>query len=136
MVKAPKLFFAINSLNGGGAERVISNLVNYFYKKGYEVTIVSLNDAKPAYFLESGIKIISLINSERNEHILYRIWYGGVTFFKLLYLLFTEKPACVVSFMTSANLWLGLTCNILKIPYLVSERVTPDYTVNQLNSFF
>ncbi|MBG6234392.1 glycosyltransferase involved in cell wall biosynthesis [Pedobacter sp. CAN_A7] len=135
MVKTHKLFFAINSLHGGGAERVISNLGNYFCKRGYDVTLVCLNDAKPAYFLEEGIRVISLIDTERSKHILYRIWYGGVTFCKLLYLLGSEKPSCVVSFMTSANLWVGLTCNILKTPYLVSERVTPDYTVNRLNYF-
>jgi glycosyltransferase involved in cell wall biosynthesis len=135
MVKTHKLFFAINSLNGGGAERVISNLGNYFYKRGYDVTMVCLNDAKPAYFLEEGIKIISLINTDRSEHVPYRIYYGGVTFFKLLNLLISEKPNCVVSFMTSANLWVGLTCTILGTPYLVSERVTPDYTVNRLNYF-
>jgi glycosyltransferase involved in cell wall biosynthesis len=133
MVKTHKLFFAINSLNGGGAERVISNLGNYFYKRGYDVTVVCLNNAKPAYFLEEGIKVISLIGTKRSEHILYRIWYGGVTFYKLLNLLASEKPSCVISFMTSANLWLGLTCNIIRTPYFVSERVTPDYTVNRLN---
>jgi len=135
MVRRHKLIFAINSLNGGGAERVISNLGNYFYNRGFDVTMVCLNDAKPAYFLEEGIKVISLIDKERNEHFFYRLWYGGVTFFKLLYLLIKEKPSCVVSFMTSANLWIGLTCNILNTPYLVSERITPDYTVNQFNYF-
>lgn len=135
MVKAHKLFFAINSLKGGGAERVISNLGNYFFNRGYHVTIVCLNQAKPAYYLEEGIKVISLIEMERSQHIYYRIWYGGIIFIKLLKLLIREKPSCVVSFMTSANLWVGLTCNISKIPYLVSERITPDYTVNQFNYY-
>jgi len=135
MVRKHKLIFAINSLNGGGAERVISNLSNYLYNRGFGVTIVCLNEAKPAYYLEKGIKIVSLIHDKRKEHFLYRLWYGAVTFSKLLYLLVREKPSCVISFMTSANLWIGLTCNILNIPYLVSERVTPDYTVNQFNYF-
>ncbi len=135
MVRKRKLFFAINTLNGGGAERVISNLGNYFYNKGFRVTMVCLNEAKPAYYLEQGIEVISLVRNVRREQFLFRLWYGGVTLFKLLRLLSKEKPDCVVSFMTSANLWMGLTCNILSIPYLVSERITPDYTVNQLNHF-
>lgn len=133
MVRKYKLIFAINTLFGGGAERVISNLGNYFYNKGFDVTMVCLNEAKPAYHLENGIKIISLITNTRKQHFFFRLWYGGVTFFKLLFVLIKEKPNCVVAFMTSANLWIGVTCNILRTPYLVSERITPDYTVNQLN---
>jgi glycosyltransferase involved in cell wall biosynthesis len=135
MVRKYKLIFAINSLFGGGAERVISNLGNYFYNKGFDVTMVCLNEAKPAYHLEKGIKIISLVSNIRNQSFFFRLWYGGVTLFKLLFILIKEKPSCVVSFMTSANIWMGLTCNILKTPYLVSERITPDYTVHQLNHF-
>jgi len=135
MVKRRKLLFSINSLNGGGAERVISNLANFFCGKGYEVMIVCLNEARPAYELESGIKIYSLIGNQRGSGLLYRIFYAVTTFTKLLRLLRRERPACVISFMTSANLWSGLTCSLVNIPYLVSERITPDYTVNQFNYF-
>ncbi|HKG06459.1 MAG TPA: glycosyltransferase family 4 protein [Pedobacter sp.] len=135
MVNAKKLFFVINSLHGGGAERVLSNLANFFFGKGYEVTIVCLNRADPAYDLCSGIKIVSLVSENRDQRLFYRMQYGIKTFFKMLGLLNKEKPVCVVSFMTSANLWSGLTCGLLNIPYLVSERITPDQTVNQFSFY-
>lgn len=135
MVKHRKLLFSINSLNGGGAERVISNLANFFCVSGYEVLIVCLNEAKPAYALETGIKVYSLIGRQRGTGLFYRLFYAAKTFTGLLRLLRKERPACVISFMTSANLWSGLTCSLLNIPYLVSERITPDYTVNQFNHF-
>jgi glycosyltransferase involved in cell wall biosynthesis len=135
MVSTRKLVFVINSLHGGGAERVLSNLANFFHDRGYQVTIVCLNTANPAYTLRSGIKVVSLINDKRATQLLFRIGYGLNTFFKMIGLLKKEKPLLVISFMTSANLWSGLTCTLCSIPYVVSERITPDYTVNQFNLY-
>lgn len=135
MVTEPteKLLFAISSLHGGGAERVISNLANYYSAAGFSVSIVCLNASKPAYFLAEGIRVVSLISSKRRTGIFFRLWYAWLSFFRLRTFLKKEQPACAISFMTSANIWTGLACLSLKIPYLVSERITPDYTLNQFN---
>lgn len=131
----PKIFFIINTLQGGGAERVITNLANYFDLKKYRVVVVCLNCAPVTYKTSSGIRIYHLVKRINESNFLFRIYYACCTFFKLLYLLVKEKPKCVVSFTTSVNLWTGLTCGIARIPYLVSERITPDYTVNRFNYF-
>lgn len=128
-----KLFFIINTLNGGGAERVISNLCNYFNNRNFDVSIVCLNKTTPAYYLAPEIKVYTLVDTERKSNSLFRIWYSGVTFFKLLTLLIRNRPKMVISFMTTSNLWAGITCNTLAIPYIVSERTTPDDTVNKFN---
>lgn len=135
MVTQPKvkLFLIINTLNGGGAERVISNLGNHFCERNFDVTMVCLNDAKPAYFLDSKIRVQSLIIKDRKEFFGFRLYYAALTFIKLLLLLKREKPVAMISFMTSANIWAGLSSVFTKIPYLVSERITPDYTVNQFS---
>ncbi|MEJ6981362.1 glycosyltransferase [Pedobacter sp. P351] len=130
------LFFVINTLEGGGAERVLTNLANYFHEKGYRVYIVCLNYAPASYKPSPGIKVVYLVNRKDSSGFFYRLLYGGMTFFNLLRLLARERPKCVVSFMTSANLWTGLTCSILRIPYLVSERITPDYTINSFNYIY
>jgi glycosyltransferase involved in cell wall biosynthesis len=131
--KKTKLFFVINTLNGGGAERVISNLGNHFSQKNFEVTMVCLNEARPAYLLDPEIKIHSLITQDRKRFFGFRLYYAARTFIKLIFLLKREKPAAIISFMTSANMWTGLSCAFIKIPYIVSERITPDYTVNQFS---
>ncbi|WP_222537121.1 glycosyltransferase family 4 protein [Pedobacter polysacchareus] len=128
-----KLIFVINTLHGGGAERVICNLANYHHQKGHEVQLVCLNPAEPAYPLAAGIVVTNLIKSTRKRGLLYRFWYSMQVFAKLSYLLQREKPFCVVSFMTSANLWTALTCSILNFPYIVSERITPALTINKFN---
>ncbi|SDJ60015.1 Glycosyltransferase involved in cell wall bisynthesis [Pedobacter sp. ok626] len=131
-----KLFFIINTLNAGGAERVISNLCNYFNSRNFDVSIVCLNQSEPAYYLAPEIKVYTLVDTERKSNFLFRIWYSGVTFFKLLNLLMSHRPKMMISFMTTANLWAGIACNVLGIPYIVSERTSPDDTVNKFNYLF
>ena len=47
-----KVLFFINSLGGGGAERVCVNLLNGFYKKGFDVSLLVLNLNKRVFFEE------------------------------------------------------------------------------------
>jgi glycosyltransferase involved in cell wall biosynthesis len=129
MVK--KLFFVINSLEGGGAERTLSVVANSLsQKQNIDVSIICLNKASPAYEINPKIKIISLINGRNSENILNRIKYVGLIYFKLVSLLLKEKPYYVISFMTTANLWTGLACGLIKVKFIVSERTTPDRTIN------
>lgn len=132
----PNLFFVINTLEGGGAERVITNLANYFHEKGYGVGIVCLNYAPASYKPSAGIKVVYLVNRKDTTNLFYRLIYAGFTFVNLLRLLAREKPDCVVSFMTTVNLWTGLTCSILRIPYVISERTPLDYTINKFSYLF
>ncbi|MCX2574299.1 glycosyltransferase family 4 protein [Pedobacter sandarakinus] len=133
---AKKIFFVINSLEGGGAERVISNLSNSFSKKNYKVSILCLNTAAVKYEVDEHINIINLVKRKSNTNTLNRIKYAWLTFYRLLKILHKEKPACTISFMTSANLYSGFCCLLLGLPYLVSERTTPDDTINKYNRFF
>lgn len=126
-----KLVFVIYSLQKGGAERVLSTLSNSFSARDYEVTIICMNNSDPRYPISEAIRIVSLLNRNARQHIFRRIQYGALTGFHLLKLLREIKPHCVVSFMTSANLWTGICCGVLKIPYIVSERTTPEHTINR-----
>lgn len=132
-----KLHFVINSLQGGGAERVLSSLATFFYKQGHDISIICLNYARPAYEIPEGIKVKYLLKNRR-QGLFYRGYYAGYTFKKLISILKEEKPACIISFMTSANLWVGLAAKVTKIPYIVSERINPDHieAFNYLQRWF
>lgn len=130
-----KLFFVINSLEGGGAERVVSLLSNDFDRKQFDVTVLCLSKKQQAYPLSEGVKLISLVDRKKESTVLFRFWYVGLTFIRLLSVLSKNRPQCVVSFMTKANLWTGMICLILKIPFVVSERTTPDYKLNKFKYF-
>lgn len=129
----PDVFFIINSLGGGGAERVLCNLANTFHRKRYKVAIICLNYTKSAYTLEQGIPVSYLVGRRGSDHIIYRLFYAVQTYLKLVFILLRNRPKCVVSFMTTSNLWSGLACSVVNIPFVVSERTTPDHTVNQFN---
>ena len=127
-----KIFFVINSLQGGGAERVLSTLAKSLHQKKIPVVIICLNFAIPAYLIPPDLDIIYLIKN-RTDHGWNRIYSAIKTGFKLSYLLIKERPKYVVSFMTSANIWTGLTCIITRTKYIVSERISPNFTINNFN---
>lgn len=131
-----KLVFVIYTLQKGGAERVLSTLSNSFSARSYEVVIVCMNDAEQGYPLAEGIRVVPLLKRKYKETLFRRLIYGMLTYLNLLRVLLKEKPYCVISFMTSANLWTGLSCGLLNVPYIVSERTTPDHTINRFNFFF
>ena len=81
-----EILFVINTLEGGGAERVISTLATYFHKHKYRVEIVCLNSATSVYKLPDDINITYLVN-RKSEHLAYRMYYATQAFYRLLNLL-------------------------------------------------
>jgi len=131
-----KIIFVINSLQRGGAERVLSTLSNSLSARNYRVTIVCMNQANAGYKIDGNIRVVTLVNRKGRQHLLKRIGYGLLTYIRLFKVVLAESPSCVISFMTSANLWTGLTCGLLGVPYIVSERTTPELTIHQFNPFY
>ncbi len=129
-----EIIFIINSLQGGGAERVMSTLATNFHNRKHLVNIICLNYAKSEYKIPTDLKIYYLANRNKSS-IIYRIYDALSIFLKLTYLLLSKRPKCVVSFMTTANLWTGLTCLLTSTTYIVSERTTPDHTLNLHKGF-
>jgi glycosyltransferase involved in cell wall biosynthesis len=134
MQQKKKLFFIIPSLVGGGAERVLISLANHFNTLDYESIIISLNNCVPAYEITCGVQVLFLVNRKKDSP-LFRVYYVAQIFFKLLKYLIKEKPVCSISFITSANIWTGITCNLTRTPYVVSERTSPNRSVNKFGYF-
>ncbi|RZJ90430.1 MAG: glycosyltransferase family 4 protein [Chryseobacterium sp.] len=128
-----KIFFVINTLQRGGAERVSCILANEFDKQGFEVFVICMNQAFPAYEISPRVKLVSLLDIRGKEHIFNRAKYAWLIFSRLVQLLIKERPACVVSFMTTANLYSGLACILTGVPFIISEHTTPHHTVNSFN---
>jgi len=51
---------------------------------------------------------------------------------KLTFLLSEIKPICVISFITSANIFTGLASWATNTSYIVSERTSPNRSINKL----
>ncbi|QEM10955.1 glycosyltransferase family 4 protein [Mucilaginibacter rubeus] len=125
----PVLFFIIPSLKGGGAERVIISLANYFNKNNFQSVLISLNNDIPAYEIDNDVKVYYLTDRQKSRFV-DRVYHITETFYKLIKLSRTLKPVCTLSFITSANIWSGITCSLTRVPYIVSERTSPDRSVN------
>ena len=92
-----KIAFHLNSLQQGGAERVVSNLANRFAKEGYEVVIATEWYGTDEFALDQKVRRVHVgltkedENRSRISKMLRRIWY-------LRRFMKKEKPDVVVAF--------------------------------------
>ena len=119
-----KLMFYIDSMQMGGANRVMSILVNYFSSCGYDVVLV--NDAlpengKPEYDISKTVKRVFLDSAKKNKSFknLKRI-------FSLRKVMKTEKIDTAISFMGPPNIRLALASLFLPTYTILSVRNDPN----------
>jgi glycosyltransferase involved in cell wall biosynthesis len=113
-----KVTFVIGSLSSGGAERVLVLLADAFLKKGFHVSVVTLNGGESDFYtLSPGVHRVALGISS-----------GVQTFFGFLKLrraLLSMQPDVIVSFIDRMNM-LTLSATLgSDIPVVVSERIDP-----------
>lgn len=94
-----KIMFYINTLNTGGAERVLANLANEFVKNNQEVIFVTSFSTKKEYELSTDIKRINLDNSKK----MGRVRKNVCRIRELRKNIKNEQPDILVSFMAEAN---------------------------------
>lgn len=121
-----KLMFYIDSMQMGGANRVMANLTSYFSKIGVKVVLVNDIRTKPEkkeYEIETKVKRVFLddkIDNENNKIIknLKRIQ-------RLRRVMQDEKPDAVISFMGPPNERMVVATLGLKVKTIVSVRSDP-----------
>ena len=119
-----KIAFHLNSLQQGGAERVVSNLANRFAKEGYEVVIATEWYGTDEFALDQKVRRVHVgltkedENRSRISKMLRRIWY-------LRRFMKKEKPDVVVAF-TRGVLYRALAAGIgTGISVVISVRTDP-----------
>lgn len=123
-MKKKHIAMLISSLNKGGSERVLVNLAEYFYSRGYEVTIVTQYRTENEYEISGGIRrVFSEITEEekgkgRAANFLKR-------FMKLRGIWKHERPDLILSFIGKNNMMAIMTSRFLGIPTIVSVRGEP-----------
>lgn len=117
-----KIMFYINTLNTGGAERVLANLANDFAKKNHEVIFITSFSTKCEYSLCANIKRINL---DKHNNI-GRIRKNLERIRSLRYNIKFERPDVVVSFMAEANFRTVLATIGLDTKSVISVRNDPD----------
>ena len=119
-----KIAFHLNSLQQGGAERVVSNLANRFAKEGYEGVIATEWYGTDEFALDQKVRRVHVGLTKEDEDrsriskMLRRIWY-------LRRFMKKEKPDVVVAF-TRGVLYRALAAGIgTGIPVVISVRTDP-----------
>ena len=114
-----KVLFLTESLDYGGAAKMITFVANSLTDKNIEVTILlSKNDNIIQQSIDKRIKIINSIPTNgqlkhiKNIHRLKNIIKG-------------ENPNIVVSFLTFPNLYASIIGVLSNVPVIISERGNP-----------
>lgn len=115
---ADKILFAINSLAGGGAERVFARIVaaSEPYLKGRELVVALLDRETIAYPLPDWVRVEQLDCAHSMK--------ASATALRAL--VRRERPSKMLSFLTRANVAAGFATLGADIRWVASERVDTD----------
>lgn len=104
----------------GGAERVIAQLANYFVKQGIDVKIVTLDDEKMFYDINSQIEMIAIGKKSTN-----RLLDKWKRYSEVRRIVDCLKPDVVLSMPEDIGIYVILALLGCRIPVYVSERNNP-----------
>jgi glycosyltransferase involved in cell wall biosynthesis len=117
-----KILLINNGLACGGIERTSVSLADYFYKKGFEVTVLALYKTNHFYKLNKEIKFIE---PSFDRHTTSKYLYFFKFFFYLRKNLKKVNPDTILSFNEWTNVYV-IVANIgLLYPIYVSEMMHP-----------
>ena len=118
-----KLSIFINSLDGGGAERVVNNLLNVWVKE-YDCYLILIHNYK-FYEIDSKVKIISL-DEPKELSGFAKFLRLPILAYKLSKITKEYKFDKIVSFLTRAN-YINVLSNIFtKHQTIINERAMPS----------
>lgn len=118
-----KIVIVINSLESGGAERVVSNLLNSWVDK-YDCYLILIHN-KVFYDLDEKIKILHL-NEVDTKSGIRKFFALPILSYKLSKIIKEHKFDRIISFLTRAN-YINVLSNIfVKHTSIISERAMPS----------
>lgn len=127
-----KIFFYINTISSGGAERVLTNLATEMSVRGHKCTIVTSFPCSWEYSYGKGVRRISL-NSNKIEGYLKR---NVLLTCRLRKFLVLEKPDILVSFMAEPNFRATIAKMGTGVKSIFSVRSSPHIEYRGKLAFF
>lgn len=120
-----RLALTISSLGGGGAERVMTALAKAWAHDGNEVTLITLASVQEdRYLLDPSVRRVALDVAGDSPHAVAAVGNNLARLRALRRVIKTCRPDVVVSFMANTNLLSVMAALGLRIPVIVSERVS------------
>jgi GalNAc-alpha-(1->4)-GalNAc-alpha-(1->3)-diNAcBac-PP-undecaprenol alpha-1,4-N-acetyl-D-galactosaminyltransferase len=122
-----KVTLVIYSLSGGGAERVMSILANYWADRGWDITLMTLVDSTQVSFypLDPRIDLKSLGVAEKSTSLLGAIVNVWRRLRTLRREIIASEADIAIGFMNAVNVYTILACWGTNIPTIVSEHTYP-----------
>lgn len=112
--KRPRIFFIINSLAGGGAERVLLSLAeaSLIFRDRIDLALVLLDKEPWAYQPPEGLRVIQLDSDFKLDRSIRQL-HGFLR---------TERPDLTLSFLTRANIASTVLARLMGHRAIISER--------------
>jgi GalNAc-alpha-(1->4)-GalNAc-alpha-(1->3)-diNAcBac-PP-undecaprenol alpha-1,4-N-acetyl-D-galactosaminyltransferase len=125
MQKKNNILFVSPTLSGGGAERVLTNMANYWAEKGRKVTIAVIISEEINYTIHTNIKVIGLDTYKVSTHFIQGLIANIKRIRRLRRIIKQTKPDTIISFTTMCNIVAYFAKIGLPIPLVISERTNP-----------
>ena len=118
-----KIAFHVHTLSKGGAERAVTNLAEYFAKKGNDVTIITSIKSESEYKLSDLVKRKNLSNVRKTSFYFRYI----VLSYKLRKICIYDKYDVIISFMSGSTLRSYFATRGQRTLLVSSVRNDPNY---------
>jgi len=127
--KRPNVVLVTDSLECGGAERVMSDMANYWVNQGWSVTLATFKNSESSdfYRLDSDVRRVRLSNSVSRNGFLSGVRSTVGIVRRLRALLRASRPDAVLSFIDVPNVLTILAAMGLNLRVIVSERGCPEH---------
>lgn len=124
-----RIVLVISSLGAGGAERVLTEMANYWSCAAHEVVLVTFSTSSEGDFYPLHSSVIRKeLGLRRNTRSFFdKICFNFVRFLALRDTLRISSPDLVVSFMDSTNVLTVLACLNRRVTTLISVRNNPKF---------
>jgi glycosyltransferase involved in cell wall biosynthesis len=120
----------INSLSGGGAERVAATLANFWARQGWEVTIVTLAPkSEDFYCLDPLVRRVALDLSRESRSVVDALLQNVLRVAALRRTLHQVRPGIALSMMSTPNVLLAFASRRMRnVCTIGSERCYPPHS--------
>ena len=123
-----RITFVISTLSAGGAERMMSILVNYFATQGYEITLITFDNLNSDFYrVDNTIQRYYLDALQVSKGFFHSLFINYRLWKRLRKAINQSNPDFVISFMAEVNVITILATRGLHIPTIIAERVDPRF---------